>query len=126
MDDTNKAHWIIDDRGFGGQYYKCSSCGESYCDLFDNPGMLDSCPNCGAIIDEDETEYIEPNKKKVNPFTIEVEEYCNGCIHFKPVVERESLYADNNIYTCTNIIKCQFRQMCNHVKEYYENKEIKS
>lgn len=51
------AHWIIMDKGFGGQFYRCSKCGGSWCDIFYDPGMWDQCPNCGEEIDEDEVEY---------------------------------------------------------------------
>ena len=58
------AHWIIDYRGFGGTYYKCSECGENWCDIYSDVSMKESCPNCGALINEDEVEYIEKKKKK--------------------------------------------------------------
>ena len=53
------AHWIIEDHGFGGQYYRCSECRESWCDIFKDVSMEEKCPNCGASINEDETEHIE-------------------------------------------------------------------
>ena len=65
------AHWIIDDHGFGGQYYRCSECGESWCDIYSDVSMNENCPNCGAPMNEDETEYIEKKKKSIpafNPF----------------------------------------------------------
>ena len=27
---TKMAHWIIDDHGFGGMFYRCSKCGNNY------------------------------------------------------------------------------------------------
>lgn len=51
------AHWIIEDHGFGGQFYRCSECRKSWCDIFQDVSMEDNCPNCGVAIDEDETEY---------------------------------------------------------------------
>ena len=62
------AHWIIEDHGFGGQYYRCSDCGESWCDIYDDVCGEEKCPNCGAPINEDETEYLD-NKKQANEFT---------------------------------------------------------
>ena len=59
------AHWIIDDHGFGGQYYKCSECGEGWCDIFDDHLSEEKCPSCGAPIDEDKAEYIEKKKYRV-------------------------------------------------------------
>lgn len=56
------AHWIIDDHGFGGQFYTCSVCGEGWWDILDNPERWESCPNCKDRIYEDETEYIEKAK----------------------------------------------------------------
>ena len=50
------AHWIIEDYGFRGCYYKCSKCGKSWSDLFDT--LNGTCPNCNSVMDEDETEYI--------------------------------------------------------------------
>lgn len=50
------AHWIIEDHGFGGQYYKCSECGHTFNDLYhDVPD--DICPECGVEINENENEY---------------------------------------------------------------------
>ena len=58
------AHWIVDDHGFGGVYYRCSECGESWCNIYSDVSSGDkTCPNCGAAMDEDETEYIEEKKK---------------------------------------------------------------
>ena len=57
------AHWIIDYRGFGGTYYKCSECGENWCDIYSDVSIEENCPNCGALINEDEVEYIEKKKK---------------------------------------------------------------
>lgn len=53
------AHWIIEDHGFGGQYYTCSNCGEVWNDIFHDVGGEDSCPACGEPIDIDENEYID-------------------------------------------------------------------
>ena len=53
------AHWIIEDRGFGGQYYRCSRCNQSWNDLYYNISMDENCPNCRAPIDIDKTEYLE-------------------------------------------------------------------
>ena len=61
------AHWIIDDHGFGGQFYKCSGCGDIWCDIYDDHLSADACPSCGAPIDHDETEYIEKKKKFIIP-----------------------------------------------------------
>lgn len=65
------AHWIIDDRGFGGMFYTCSNCGEVFSDISkDNPGMWDKCKDCGANLDEedvytdDDTEYHEGKANK--------------------------------------------------------------
>lgn len=64
------AHWIIDDRGFGGVWYKCSNCRESWNDIFDDVSMEETCPHCGEPIDDDETEYIEEKKKPAVPFNL--------------------------------------------------------
>lgn len=57
------AHWIIEDKGFGGMYYRCSNCKESWCDIFDR-GMSHwkTCPNCGEVLEEDAEEYIDVAK----------------------------------------------------------------
>lgn len=59
------AHWIIDDHGFGGQFYKCSNCGDTWCDIYNNVSMEEQCPSCGEPIDEDATEYIEKAKNRL-------------------------------------------------------------
>ena len=53
-------HWIIEDKGFGGMYIKCSACGARWYDLLDKtiPCTDDPCPVCGAQMDEDAKEYI--------------------------------------------------------------------
>ena len=54
------AHWNTEDHGFGGQYYKCSECGEGWYDISTKDiSMRIECPNCGAVINEDETEYVD-------------------------------------------------------------------
>lgn len=57
------AHWIIEDHGFGGQYYTCSNCKELWIDIFHDVGGEDCCPACGEPIDIDENEYIDELKK---------------------------------------------------------------
>ena len=51
------AHYIIDDRGFGGTWYKCSNCGESFWDILEHVDLYE-CPACGEEIDPDENEYV--------------------------------------------------------------------
>lgn len=63
------AHWIIDDHGFGGQFYRCSKCGDSWCDIYDDHLSDDVCPSCGEPIDHDKNEYIQ-DKKKANKFVL--------------------------------------------------------
>lgn len=57
------AHWIVDDQGFGGTYYKCSECKETWNDIYSNipycNDFYEKCPNCGAPMDEDDVEYVE-------------------------------------------------------------------
>ena len=59
------AHWIVEDHGFGGQYYRCSECRESWCDIFQDVSMEFRCPNCGATINDDETIYLDKKKRGV-------------------------------------------------------------
>ena len=58
------AQWIIDDHGFGGLYFTCSECRKSWCDIYSDVSMEETCPNCGAPINEDETDgyTLEPPK----------------------------------------------------------------
>lgn len=53
------AHYIVDDRGFGGTFYTCSDCGAIFWDMFDDECFVnpDRCNICGAWIDWDENEY---------------------------------------------------------------------
>lgn len=66
------AHWIIEDRGFGGATYKCSVCGDIQDDICTNVSLFTECPNCGCPINEEENEYVEntPSKKALMPATI--------------------------------------------------------
>ena len=60
------AHWIIDDYGFGGTGYRCSECGESWCDIYTNVRLGgDQCPSCGAEMNEDETVYLKKGRPTV-------------------------------------------------------------
>lgn len=52
------AHWIISDYGFGGSCYKCSRCGDSWNDIYEDVSMKDKCPTCGYPMNE-ENEYVE-------------------------------------------------------------------
>ena len=58
------AHWIIEDKGFGGQWFRCSECGYSYNDTYEDHAYDEPCPGCGAVINDDENEYIS-NKPKL-------------------------------------------------------------
>lgn len=52
------AHWIIDDHGFGGMFYTCSKCGATYCDIFNDVGGEERCPDCNSLINDDENVYM--------------------------------------------------------------------
>ena len=65
------AHWIIDDRGFGGTYYSCSECKTSYCDIFKDVCGENKCPNCGAPIDEEANIYMKNGKVESQISSIE-------------------------------------------------------
>lgn len=56
------AHWIVDDKGFGGVFYKCSNCSE----YRNEPD--EKCSNCGAEMDEENVylDEINPPKKKID------------------------------------------------------------
>lgn len=61
------AHWIVDDRGFGGVFYICSECRESWCDIYsDVSSSNEKCPSCGVVMNEDETVYVEVKKKRLS------------------------------------------------------------
>ena len=64
------AHWIIEDRGFGGQYYRCSECRESWCDIYTNVSREDKCPNCGASINDDDNVYLDRNPFRTTYSTV--------------------------------------------------------
>lgn len=55
------AHWIIEDKGFGGVNYTCSNCGDTWNEYY-NKLPKDFCTECGEYIDEDANEYIEETK----------------------------------------------------------------
>lgn len=56
------AHWIIEDKGFGGVVYRCSNCREAWDDYY-SKFPKNYCRCCGEEIDEDANEYIEDLKK---------------------------------------------------------------
>jgi hypothetical protein len=58
------AHWIIDDHGFGGTFYRCSECGESQCDIFDKHCGGETCPGCGSPMNEDDAVYMKNGKRE--------------------------------------------------------------
>lgn len=60
------AHWIIEDKGFGGSWYECSECHASYCDLYDNAAGGEKCPKCSADMDLDSNEYVDEKEKVSN------------------------------------------------------------
>ena len=92
------AHWIIEDHGFGGQYYRCSECRESWCDIYKDVSMEETCPHCGAPINEDENEYLEnktklrTNKKNNSDFKIG-ELVCaeDGCYGIVTAIDGDSV-----------------------------------
>lgn len=53
------AHWIIDDYGFGGTYYRCSNCGSVYNDIFEGMCGKEKCPECGSLINENKNVYMK-------------------------------------------------------------------
>lgn len=63
------AHWIIEDKGFGGTDYQCSECGNIWNDLFykGSLSMAERCPGCEASFNEDEIEYVEQTKNDEQP-----------------------------------------------------------
>lgn len=54
-----KAHWIVEDKGFGGTNYTCSVCRHTWNDIYQDVSREDYCPNCHLPIDDDEREYVE-------------------------------------------------------------------
>lgn len=51
------AHWIIDDYGFGGTFYECSECGQTFWDICDDVCGAEECPNYKASINDEQTVY---------------------------------------------------------------------
>lgn len=54
-------HYIIDDHGFGGMYYRCANCGEGFWDILDDIDY-EKCSICGEPIDEDANVYMKKGK----------------------------------------------------------------
>ena len=52
---VRNGRWIEKDDGWGGTYYDCSACGESWTTIDGTPGEnnMNYCPNCGAKMDGD-------------------------------------------------------------------------
>lgn len=58
LERATKPHWIVEDHGFAGTFYKCSKCGESYwgyADTFDD----EICANCHTVMDPAENDYMD-------------------------------------------------------------------
>ena len=53
------AHWIIEDKGFGGTVYMCSECRHSWNDIYSDISDKEHCPICKSTMDRDQDEYIE-------------------------------------------------------------------
>ena len=64
------AHWTIKDHGFGGTVYYCSECKDVFNDIYCRIYSDSPCPSCGAVMNEDEIEYLddtyERSAKKTN------------------------------------------------------------
>ena len=58
-EETTPPHWIIDDHGFGGTYYKCSECGAMHWDILDDVDTGSPCPYCDAPLQLGETVYMK-------------------------------------------------------------------
>ena len=76
------AHWIIEDKGFGGVIYRCSNCRTAWDDYY-HKHRKDICNWCGEDINEDENEYIdEVNEKRNRVIEVVNKEnlyYCPTC-----------------------------------------------
>lgn len=57
---------------------------------------------------------------------LNVEEYCHGCSHFDPDVEKESMYADNYFSHTETRIFCEHRKVCRHIMDYLKEKNENS
>ena len=58
VDKLTKPHWIVEDHGFAGTFFKCSKCGESYwgyAPSFDD----EACTNCHTAMDPEDNEYVD-------------------------------------------------------------------
>ncbi len=57
------AHWIIEDKGFGGCVFTCSNCKDSWNDIHHSGvGQWDKCPSCHEKMDHDKDEYVDEKK----------------------------------------------------------------
>ena len=71
------AHWIIEDKGFGGVVYRCSNCRESWDDYYCK-FPKDFCAWCGEDINEDKNEYIEESENDIYERTKTLEKLLSG------------------------------------------------
>lgn len=70
------AHWIIDDRGFGGMFYTCSNCKSVFSNICrDDPGRWDTCKDCGARFTEEAvyTDELENDETKKAVYIKDIE-----------------------------------------------------
>ena len=58
------AHWTIEDLGFGGTVYYCSECKDVFNDIYHRICSDGPCPNCGAVMNEDEAVYLDDTRER--------------------------------------------------------------
>lgn len=103
------AHWIIEDKGFGGVVYKCSNCGELWNEYYQSYPK-DFCAFCGEDM-KDEAEYVEEKAT--------VSKTIRGCLpNIKPRKETAVSCDFKYCFWCTNG-KCtdeNERKQCRYAK----------
>ena len=50
---------------------------------------------------------------------VNVEDMCHNCYNFKPTWDMKSVLVDRELIR-TITIECEFKDLCNHLKEYIE------
>ena len=96
------AHWIVEDHGFCGKFYRCSNCRNVLIDTHEYIPE-NTCPKCGIHINKDKTKYID--KPKIHQGGVAMySTFTKEPLHIDDVV----VYLKNERTGSSTVRKCKF------------------